>query len=135
NAPAPPHLPAAETYGIQVDKRTLEEIATIPYQFLDNFLAESFAFAYTPNLLGSVTLFHENLAYAENSIHSLGVNMIADLHDYLIDATKNGYKYDDQDFRHLVTSSPLIRNKKPPTPAYKLDMNLGYNTMPRTYRW
>ena len=48
--------------------------ATIPSQFpiIDTFLAESFAFAYSPNLLGIVTQFHEKLAYAENQIHSPG---------------------------------------------------------------
>jgi hypothetical protein len=135
NAPAPLTLPAAVTYGIGVDKRTLEQISTIPYQFMDNFLGESFTFAYTPNLLGLVTLFLEKLAYAENSIHSPGINMIADLHDYLIDATKNGYRFDYQDFTNLIASSPLIRNKKPPTPAYKLGMNVGFDTMSNAHRW
>lgn len=133
NAPAIA-LPAAETYGIHVDERILQDIATTPRQFIDNFLAESFAFAYRSNLLGIVTLFHEKLAYAENSIYCPGVNMIADLHGYLIDATKSGYKFDEQDFESLKASSPFIRKKNLSTPAYKLGINLGYDAKPEVHR-
>ncbi|KAK5017460.1 hypothetical protein LTR39_001529, partial [Cryomyces antarcticus] len=94
NAPPPYNPLPPEYFGIKVDRTTLGEVASGPS--LQTFLTKSFDFRCRPELLGQVTIFHEKLSYAENSIDSPGINALADLHDHLVDSSKNGYIFDHE---------------------------------------
>lgn len=110
-----------ESFGIKVDRRTVEEINR-GNEALDEFFRASFEFKCRPDILGIATNFHEKLAYAENTVHSPGVNSIADIHDYLVDAAKMGYILDDAGLTKFIHSTIDIKNKNPPDPAFKQDM-------------
>lgn len=127
NAPAPLKIPKAETYGIEVDGRTLHDIVAVGDRSpVDNFLAHSFSFACNPSLLGVATNFHESLAYFMNSINDPGVNLVADLHSYLIDASKNGYNFNQASWHRFLWENRAIRYKQPEKPAYKVAMERGF---------
>ncbi|KAF1981498.1 hypothetical protein K402DRAFT_364650 [Aulographum hederae CBS 113979] len=120
NAPAPLTSPHPQDYGIQTDKTTLEDMRKKePEGFWDRFLDDSMAFRLQPDLLGSVTNFHEKLSYAQNAIDSPGTNLIADIHDLLVDAPKNGYFYDEAAFTRYVRGNKEIMPKKPGKPFWK----------------
>lgn len=130
NAPAPLNIPKPETYGIDVDGRTLNEIVIVgERRSIDNFLASSFAFACNPSFLGVATNFHEKLAYAANSISDPGVNLLADLHSYLIDASKNGYNFNQASYENFIQRNQTIRCKQPQPPAYKVAMEMGFKQL------
>ncbi|KAK5277960.1 hypothetical protein LTR16_009156, partial [Cryomyces antarcticus] len=121
NAPPPYNPLPPEYFGIKVDRTTLGEVASGPS--LQTFLTKSFDFRCRPELLGQVTIFHEKLSYAENSIDSPGINALADLHDHLVDSSKNGYIFDHEAWQKYVTSSSDIGIKNPKKPAYKVEFD------------
>ena len=118
---APPCLdpPPPEELGIQVEQRKLYEVLPV-----DNWLEESFAFRCAPDMLGNCTVDHEKQSYAENNVDAAGVKLLADLHDYLIDAAKGGYKFDEAAYKYFLLD-PRIRYKGLAVPAYKDAMENG----------
>lgn len=125
NAPAPSKLPPPEEFGIEVDRRKLEDVIT-GSSSIDGLLEESFRFRCKPELLGTVTNFHEKLTYAENGINTLGSGKLADLHDHLVDSTKNGYDYGDKAYHDYIQNCSDISIKDPPVPAYKASIKEGF---------
>lgn len=120
NAPAPCNIPSPQSYGIGVDKTSLGNVVnTADADPVREFLGRSFDFRCQPELLGVVTIRHENLSYAENAIDSPGLNYLADMHDYLIDSSKNGYTYTFEDLKTFINNCNDIKIKHPPEPAYK----------------
>ena len=126
NAPAPVNSPQPEEFGIRVDKRSLfnilSEVPRTRLSPIDNLLSKCFDFRLNDELLGYITFWHERLSFAKNSISDPGVMALADLHDYLIDSSKNGYTYSEQDFKNYVTRNPMIPDRMPPEAAYKQDI-------------
>jgi RNA dependent RNA polymerase len=121
NAPPPLKPPSATELGIREEKRKLADVLPI-----DNWLSESFAFRCEQALLGQCTNFHEKLSYWENSINTPGVQRLADLHGYLIDAAKGGYLFNDRDFKSFLTNpANKISTTHLPIPAYKAAMEDG----------
>ncbi|TKA78185.1 hypothetical protein B0A49_01311 [Cryomyces minteri] len=120
NAPPPYNPLPPEHFGIKIDRTKLGEVASGPFQA---FLTKSFDFRCRRELLGQVTIFHEKLSYAENSIDSPGINPLADLHDHLVDSSKNGYTFDHEAWQKYITSSSDIGIKNPKKPAYKVDFD------------
>ena len=122
NAPAPTKTPRPEDYGIRVDQRTLGDVMGDPLTDINKFLEASFMFRCSNSLLGRATRFHERLSYWENRIHSRGINVMSDVHDLLVDSSKNGYTLDDADYQRLIQENPHIKKKNPPVPAYRIAM-------------
>ncbi|KAF2395987.1 hypothetical protein EJ06DRAFT_252729 [Trichodelitschia bisporula] len=118
NAPVQLNTPPPEDFGIRVDRRTLADVLRGP-RGVRNFLSESFAFRSQEDLLGIETTKHEQMAYAENSIRTPAVVLLADLHDYLIDSAKNGYTMDFATYKVFVDRLPRTTNRPVIVPAYK----------------
>jgi hypothetical protein len=124
NAPAPVDALSPEKYGIDVDRRTVEDILA-EKRSVGRFLQAGFTFRCNENLLGIVTKFHEKLCYSELRISSGAINACVDVHDLLVDSAKNGYIFDMQmfsKFRKGTISNLYRSNRDPPTPAYKIAM-------------
>jgi hypothetical protein len=47
---------------------------------------------------------------------------MSDVHDLLVDSSKNGYTLDDAAYQRLIQENPYIKNKNPPVPAYRIAM-------------
>lgn len=122
NAPAPTKTPRPEDYGIHVDQRTLGDVMGDHLTDINRFLEASFMFRCSNSLLGRATRFHERLSYWENRIHSRGINVMSDVHDLLVDSSKNGYTLDDSAYQRLIQENPYIEKKNPPVPAYRIAM-------------
>ena len=105
-----------EFFGIRQEKRTLGEIVE-PTDFGTDKHAEALLRIALPiacqdKPLGYITSYCNALSYNRRSNGGLwndGVMLIADLHDLIIDAPKNGYSYSAKDFDMF-----LAREKLPP---------------------
>ncbi|KAF2715699.1 hypothetical protein K504DRAFT_529828 [Pleomassaria siparia CBS 279.74] len=117
NAPAPTRKLDPVKYGIKTEKRKLHEVMDPDnLSTTGNFLKESMAFRSHPSLLGRVTKFLEKQSYRENRIQSSRLNSLHDMHDLLVDATKQGYIYTEQDWSKFIRYT--LRCGKPNIPAY-----------------
>ncbi|KAF2843536.1 hypothetical protein M501DRAFT_924191 [Patellaria atrata CBS 101060] len=118
NAPAPYTSPSPHQYGISVDKRELKSLLG-PQHSVDGFLSKVFEFRARRGVLGIATNFHEKVSYWENSIASPGIERLADIHDLLVDSSKNGYTFEESKWREFVNNCEDIVIKAPKEPAYK----------------
>ncbi|QDS77841.1 hypothetical protein FKW77_006546 [Venturia effusa] len=124
-APLPDQLPDPEALGIKVDRRKLGEFLREP-EPVRRFLSESFKFRFQPDLLGRCTNLHKRLVYKENSLTKGGVSDLADLHDYLIDSSKNGYIFGDKDFDKYVTKVTGLEKASLKEEGYEKAMLVGF---------
>jgi hypothetical protein len=103
NAPAPVQSPDPAQYGIKTRTERLKDIMdTGNPEGVDSFLRKAFEFRSNPSLLGLVTTFGEKQAYSENCIHSPKLEQLYDMHDLLVDASKQGYVFAQADFDQWV---------------------------------
>lgn len=118
NAPAPWKPPDPDQLGITKDKYKLSDHVDDPNseQQWCRYLSTMAAKRMDANMLGIVTLFHERLVYAGLPIGSEEVMRFVYLHDYLVDADKQGYDFSQADFDAYKASRPLPRNL--PEPKY-----------------
>ncbi|KAI9687656.1 MAG: hypothetical protein M1820_010413 [Bogoriella megaspora] len=117
NAPAPSNRPTPESYGIGVDRTQLRAIVDDKkVDHTEEFLKRSFGFRCRPEMLGIVTNAHEKLTYAENNLDTPAANGLADMHDYLVDSSKNGFSFNRQDFARYKQLHGIRINAEP---AYK----------------
>jgi hypothetical protein len=110
-----------EKLGITVDTTKLGEIfsPTMTTQSAtSDFLARSFKFAWQPSLLGISTSYFGEMCYSSNMIDSSNHRLYASLHDYLVDSTKNGYTFTDEDWRNFKLKHADLGIKMI-MPAYK----------------
>jgi hypothetical protein len=125
NAPVPLDRPTPDYFGITVDRRTVGEVMG-QQGSVRALLHTSLMFRGEVQLLGQTTKFFERLAYVVQDLHDPGVQIMASMHHLLIDNTKNGYRYTDDDFKRFVSNEPLIKPKKlPGKTAYELGMETG----------
>ncbi|OAG01337.1 uncharacterized protein CC84DRAFT_1167573 [Paraphaeosphaeria sporulosa] len=118
NAPAPVGPPDPVQYGIQQDIRKLHQVMdSTDLSTVNNFLAEAFEFRMAPSMLGVVTSHLEKMAYHENQVFSNRLDALCDMHDLLVDAPKQGYKFTKKDFHHQTIN--VLRCDAPRKPAYK----------------
>jgi hypothetical protein len=116
NAPAPLQSPDPSRYHIQTMTEKLKDIIDPKDpENVDHFLRKAFMFRNYPSLLGQATNLAERQAYRENCIHSETLQQLYDIHDLLIDASKQGYTLTQKKYNHFVRS--LCGNPK--LPAYK----------------
>lgn len=124
NAPAPVESPKPETYGIAIDRRRLTEVM-VKWRNLDPvdvFLKEAFAFRSDPSFLGMTTTLLEKKAYKDNRIHSETLDQLCDLHDLLVDAPKQGYRFTNAEFALFQKEILKLRYPLRP-PSYKAAMD------------
>lgn len=118
NAPAPIDIPDPAEYGIEQDTRELSAVMDPnDLSTVDNFLREALRFRMEPSLLGIVSNHLEKQAYYENRVFSDRLDALCDMHDYLVDAPKQGYKFSDRDFKDYTIN--VLRCGNPREPAYK----------------
>jgi hypothetical protein len=105
-----------EFFGIRQEKRTLGEIVKATDFGTDEhakaLLRIALPIAFQDKPLGYITSYCNTLSYNRRSSGGLwddGVMMVADLHDLIIDAAKNGYSYSAKDFDMF-----LERERLPP---------------------
>jgi hypothetical protein len=118
NAIAPDETPDPAKYGISKDVRKLNEVMN-PYDLTtaNDLMKEVLEFRTLPSLLGIATTFLEKVSYKENKISSERIDALCDVHDLLVDAPKQAYRFDDSDFAKLVQYQ--LKCGKPRIPAYK----------------
>jgi hypothetical protein len=99
-APAPQQDSDLEKFGIKVDRRLLSAFVpdTQSSVSIDDLLRHAFTFRLSPNILGLVTHFHKHYCYKTNDIGSTQALLLADLHDLLVDSSKNGYSFTKESF-------------------------------------
>ena len=120
NAPSPPGLPEPESLGIEVDEGKLDgSFMTSNKKAIRKFLDFNIEFRCQQDMLGICTNFHDSFAYAQNSIRSVGVEALADLHDHLVDASKMGYTFTEERWKRFIKSDPRITEKSPEEPLHK----------------
>jgi len=120
NAPSPPGLPSPESFGIQVDDRRLDDsFITSNQKAIRELLDFNLNFRCQQGVLGICTNFHNSYAYAVGSIKSAGVEALADLHDLLVDSSKMGYTFTEDEWKSYLSSDTRITVKKPKQPLHK----------------
>ncbi|KAF2828010.1 hypothetical protein CC86DRAFT_438904 [Ophiobolus disseminans] len=118
NAPAPMAPLDPSKYGITTDRRKVHEVMdTKNLSTVDSLLKETFKFRTAPSLLGKATNFLEKVSYKENRICSAAIDALCDIHDLLVDATKQAYTFTEKDYTKLVRFELKCGNPK--MPAYK----------------
>ncbi|UJO14577.1 RNA-dependent RNA polymerase 2 [Fulvia fulva] len=118
NAPAPWTPPPPENFGIRKDKRLLEDLVRDSRSESQwcSFLGSMCCTRMSAKMLGIVTLFYERFIYARGTIDEVAANELVFLHDYLVDADKQGYDYTPADFDAFQKSRNLSSDM--PKPAY-----------------
>jgi hypothetical protein len=110
--------------GIKQEKQTLEE--TIGNcqprtdESIECWLRAVLPFACQEKLLGAATNYLNELAY-HRSLSDPGVQLVADLHDLIIDTDKNGYVFNKRDFATFRDDHRNVcwDTSKMPKPAYR----------------
>ncbi|EMC92320.1 hypothetical protein BAUCODRAFT_569676 [Baudoinia panamericana UAMH 10762] len=110
NAPAPWKLTDIKNFGIVKDNTKLGEVLaiissngevdaslTLDENAVRRWLHRGIASRMNSSLLGTVTNLHAKLTYG-GDISSEGATLLADLHDHLVDADKQGYSYTSEAF-------------------------------------
>lgn len=123
NAPAPVIPPDPAKYGIKVLKTKLLEVMNpIDLSTVPSFLQQAAAFRIGASLLGQATNYHEKQAYKENRVFSPKLDALCDIHDLLVDAPKQGYSFNLNDWQYALRKVIKIE-KDPGNPAYKRAMD------------
>ncbi|KAG8629857.1 hypothetical protein KVT40_001476 [Elsinoe batatas] len=123
NAPAPSAELRPEKYNIRQNKDNLKDVLQSGTPGFDNIIHRLLRIRLNDDQLGRVTFAHKRLAYKCSSLKDPRVNKLADVHDLIIDATKNGYDFGEADYNDLMTSMKLSPNL--PKPAYEEALELG----------
>ncbi|KAI5367859.1 Putative RNA-dependent RNA polymerase, eukaryotic-type [Septoria linicola] len=118
NAPCPVELPAPESFGIVKRKETLRHYVRNPQSDDEwcQWLGEMAVASLGMNLLGVVTKLHERLVYKTGDLKSRQAIQLVHLHDYLVDAGKQGYDFSFDalnEFKRSIDMPPSL-----PDPAY-----------------
>lgn len=123
NAPAPWVLAPLEHFGIEKDTLKLGEIAgdRKPRSWDEptarKWIQRSTASRMEFNQLGVVTLTHGDLTYADNNVSSVNATRLVDLHDWLVDADKQGLHYTGEAWADYKQRFGIP--KRLPVPAYR----------------
>lgn len=88
------NLPSLEGLDVKVDSTTLREILSDPIKGTEEFLRSSFHFRCGEIRLGQCSRLYERMAYWKNSLVVSVVERLATLREYLVDAPKNGYRFE-----------------------------------------
>nr|POE85212.1 rna-dependent rna polymerase 1 [Quercus suber] len=123
NAPAPRQLTPLEEMYISVDREKLADIVPSArfglakesemLAFIRRQSKARMQFSY----LGVVSNAYGELTYPNNDLSTEAANKYNDLHDYLVDADKNGYSFTENDLtkfraRHNISQHPQPQYRK-----------------------
>jgi hypothetical protein len=114
--------------GIKQEKHTLEETISECQirtdESIECWLRAVLPFACQEKLLGAATNYLNELAY-HRSLSDPGVQLVADLHDLIIDADKNGYVFNKRDFAAFREDHRNVcwDTSKIPKPAYRENLD------------
>lgn len=106
NAPAPNDPLDPHSLGIEIDKTRLGDILDSTAG-INDFFRRSFEFAWQVQKLGICTNLHTSLQYNLNTMASEKLSKLADLHDLLVDTTKNGYLFGDEQWMAFILTHDL----------------------------
>ncbi|KAF2010935.1 hypothetical protein BU24DRAFT_444131 [Aaosphaeria arxii CBS 175.79] len=121
NAQAPVESPDPNAYQIKRDRRKVEDVmSTTDLSTVDGFLKEALAFRTNPSMLGLATNYLEKQAYLENRVWSKKIDYLCDIHDLLVDSSKQGFVFTKSDFAKVKSAIGLPADL--PIPAYKQAM-------------
>lgn len=120
NAPAPIEDSKPEKYGIKQNKDTLKDVLNLRggERNFGNVIQRLFRIRLNDDQLGRVTFAHKRLAYRCGNLKDSKVNKLADVHDLIIDATKNGYIFGEADYNNLMKDLGVPSNLA--RPAYEI---------------
>lgn len=113
NAPPPAGPPRPEKFNITVDKTTCEHFMEWE-DFAARFLRHNFSFQFQESLLGTCTNYHKRVRYTVNNLHDPGVEDLADIHDLLVDSSKNGYSFNSTAWSRWKLQNTRLRRVKEP---------------------
>ncbi|CAK3798102.1 RNA-directed RNA polymerase [Lecanosticta acicola] len=122
NAPAPwMPLRTPEHYGIVKDDKRLSDYIDNPLSIDQwcRFQSDMAVFRMSSsgtNMLGNVTLHIESLVYKYGTVAHRDVLELIPLHDYLVDADKQGYRYSSKAFHTFLKRAGI--DEHPPVPKY-----------------
>ena len=114
NAPPPAESPKPEKYNIAVDKTACASFLEWG-NFADRFLGHCLHFQCQESLLGTCTNYHKRVRYTLNSLRDPGVEQLADMHDLLVDSSKNGYTFSSTAWANWRLQNTRFRSIKPQT--------------------
>ena len=92
NAPPPAEPPSPQNYNISVDRRKCGDFLRSS-AFDAHFLRMNFEFQLQEDLLGRCTNYHKCYRYNVQRMNNPDLDKLADIHDLLVDSSKNGYRY------------------------------------------
>ncbi|EME47222.1 hypothetical protein DOTSEDRAFT_69242 [Dothistroma septosporum NZE10] len=119
NAPAPweTDVPTPEQLGIIKDSTTLADtVGSCPTDSaLADWLVACAATRMSHNLLGTVTLEWEKMVYHDNDIDTKRSRTMIALHDYLVDADKQGYRFDKYAWDLFKQREKIPKSLRTPT--------------------
>lgn len=87
-------------------------------------IVKSFAFNLTKSMLGSCTIYKENLCYSRGNVHDDVARMLSTLLSNLVDQAKQGIEFTDENLRTLkkdLANKYGVRQGHDRLPAYKTD--------------
>lgn len=111
-----PDTPPLRTYNIEPDPTTVKDLL-IYDDYIDRFLHHAFSFTLHDSLLGICTAYFEALCYKENKVAHPSAMNIAHLLGYLVDSSKAGIKFNNEDWDAYLAKERLPRSLG--KPAYK----------------
>ena len=114
NAP-PPVVRPPDCLGISTDTPRLSN--PILEGGVEKFLRTNFAFQMEDRILGRCAYLQESFAYWTQSIGSENFELLSDIRDHLVDATKQGYRFSSLDWKAFLKQHELHQSY--PLPAYK----------------
>jgi RNA dependent RNA polymerase len=115
-----PECPDLEKLGHVTKDRTsyADLIAESPSNVTSVFLERSFDFNLQQSLLGTCTSFKECLCYTTNNIRDYDAVFLSTLLSYLVDQSKQGYIFTEEDWKKIKET---VITTRPQKPAYKSD--------------
>jgi hypothetical protein len=105
NAPVPCPWPSYEELGIRKKKEMLYDYVSDPTSEAQwrTWALEMASTRLEGSFLGPVSLLYERLIYDQGAIDSEQAQMLVFLHDYLVDADKQGYEFTQNDLDKFTT--------------------------------
>ena len=112
-----------EEFGVTKESSRLRDIKEEvgSEEFCNAWLKMAFDFKLQPDLLGKITNQQYKLSYRDRDIWSPAVTAMADMHDLVIDAPKNGYSLDKQTFNSYLRAHGYDRGVRKQAYAVNID--------------
>nr|POF24091.1 rna-dependent rna polymerase 1 [Quercus suber] len=135
NAPAPEQLTPLEDMFISVDRKKLRDIVpSVRLGPIDDseicaFIRRQSAARMQFSYLGTISNAYRELTYPNNDLSTVTANKYNDLHDYLVDADKNGYTFLEADFIRFRQRYGASRHGEPQYRIFLKTKEKGYSDL------